>query len=94
MRRLIKLALIALGIRALWHWRQRRQAKSPAVAPAAGTPTVDPADELRRKLAESRTDEPESGSPVVPEATVEERRAEVHDHARAALDDMSATDEG
>ena len=58
--------------------------------PVAGD---DPADELRRKLADSRVeDEPAavSSSPV----TVEERRAEVHGQGRSALEEMRETDEG
>jgi hypothetical protein len=38
------------------------------------------------KLAESRTES--AATDAVPEATVSERRAEVHDEARAALDEM------
>jgi hypothetical protein len=45
-RRLVKLALIALGIRALWQWRARRRAEASAVT-AAPEP-ADPAGELRR----------------------------------------------
>jgi hypothetical protein len=89
-RRLVKLALIALGIRALWRWRRRRQAE--VLAPAPASAAVDPADELRRKLAESREEEPEAVS--VPEATVEERRSQVHEHGRATLDEMTSPDEG
>ena len=93
-RRLVKLAVITLGIRALWRWRQRRRAEDAFLAPAPTAPAVDPADELRRKLAESRGDEPEDVDAALPETGVEERRAEVHEHARATLDDMSSTDEG
>ena len=93
-RKLVKLALIALGIRALWRWRQRRQAEAASLAPAPAAPAVDPADELRRKLAASRSDEPEPADGAAPEPTVEERRAEVHEDAREALDDMSSTKEG
>jgi hypothetical protein len=87
-RRLIKLALIALGIRALWRWYRRRQA---ARSPLATAPTTtDPADELRRKLAASR-DEPAPEPAVEPETTVEERRSDVHEHARATLDEMTSS---
>jgi hypothetical protein len=54
-------------------------------------PDADPADELRQKLAASRTDAPPAveATPSAPEAgSVEERRAEVHEQARAALDEM------
>ena len=92
MRRLIKLALIALGIRAFMHWRKSRkeaQATSPAAAPAA-----DPADELRQKLADSREDGAPDEVPETPTASVADRRAEVHDHGRATLDEMKSSDEG
>lgn len=90
MRKLIKLALIALGIRAFLRWRKsRRQAE--LAPPASASVTADPADELRRKLAESRDDEVTPAAP--PEATVADRRAEVHDAGRAALDEMTSSDE-
>ena len=91
MRKLVKLALIALGIRALWHWRTQRRAEASAV-PALPA-TADPADELRRKLAASRDDEA-VGDAAVTETTVEERRTDVHEQARATLDDMKSVDEG
>ena len=90
-RKLIKLALVALGIRALLHWRKRRkeaQATTPAPEPAA-----DPADELRRKLAESRDDDAPDAVEELPAASVTDRRAEVHEQGRAALDEMKPTDE-
>ncbi len=82
-------------------WRRGRQ--SPEPPPEAAE---DPrAEELRRKLEESRTvaeeqheqaaepetpvdevSEPEPEPPADP--TVEERRAAVHDRARAAADEM------
>ena len=64
----------------------------PAPAPA---PADDPrAEELRRKLEESRTvaeeqvEEAASRETPVDEADVESRRAAVHDRARAAADEM------
>jgi hypothetical protein len=88
-RRLIQIALVALGIRAFLRWRKRRreeQAATPPVEP-------DPANELRRKLAESREEEADA----VPEpaaAAVADRRAAVHGQGRAALDQMKSSDEG
>lgn len=88
MRTLIKVALVALGIRAFLRWREsRRQAQTTAPVQEG-----DPADELRRKLAESReeeTGEAEESSP----AAVADRRAEVHEQGRTALDEMKSPDE-
>jgi hypothetical protein len=90
-RRLVQLAVIALGIRALLRWRKGRHAAATDLS--APPPPADPADELRRKLAASRVDDVVEEDEVVPETTVEERRSEVHDHARATLDDMKSVDE-
>jgi len=72
-------------------YRKLRPAPAPAPAPAE-----DPrADELRRKLEESRTVAEEQHEEVaasaetpVDEADGESRRAAVHDRARAAADEM------
>ena len=71
-------------------YRKLRPASAPAPAPAD-----DPrAEELRRKLEESRTvaeeQHEEVASPETPvdEADVESRRAAVHERARAAADEM------
>jgi hypothetical protein len=92
-RRLIQLAVIALGIRALLRWRKRRRAEAEPVTTA---PTAaDPADELRQRLAESRTESAVDDTPATPDATVEDRRADVHEQGRATLDDIkSSGDEG
>jgi hypothetical protein len=84
MRKLATWVVVTLGIAALLHRLKRRRAAAEPAAPTA--PAVDPADELRMKLAESRTES--AATDAVPEATVSERRAEVHDEARAALDEM------
>ena len=84
MRKLATWVVVSLGIAALLHRRKRRRAAAETATPIV--PAADPADELRRKLAESRT---ESVTPeAVPDATGSERRADVHDEARAALDEM------
>ena len=57
------------------------------------------AEELREKLAESKTAEP-AAEPVVEEPPVaepespEERRQRVHEEGRAALDEMKSDDAG
>jgi hypothetical protein len=84
-RRLVKIALVVLGIRAFLRWRRKRREREAA---AAAPPPPDPADELRRKLAESRTDD---GAPEA--ESVEDRRAEVHEHGRAAADEMTSSGE-
>src|SRR5262245_34807124 len=91
-RKLIKIALIALGIRALLRWWKRRRAEAELEA----APPPDPADQLRQKLAESRSDdasELEGGDVATTEASVADRRAEVHEQGRAALDEMKNPDE-
>ncbi|HZE28686.1 MAG TPA: hypothetical protein VE055_01205 [Gaiellaceae bacterium] len=68
----------------------------PAPAPAPAPPDDPRAEELRRKLEESRTvaedQYEEASSPgeteADAEADVESRRAAVHDRARAATDEM------
>jgi hypothetical protein len=91
-RKLIKIALVALGIRALLRWwkRRREQQATPAAAPVA-----DPADELRRKLAETRADDEADAGEAgdAPAPSVADRRADVHDAGRAALDEMKPSDE-
>ena len=88
MRRLLTWLLVSIGIAALVR-RLRRRGEPDYEEPTAASPrrADDPADELRRKLAESRTEEPPE-APEPPEETVEERRADVHEQGRAALDDM------
>lgn len=63
--------------------RLRRRKQAPAAA--------DPAEELKQKLAETRTDEapPEvEPEPEERQAPLDERRRAVHDRARMAMDDM------
>ena len=65
-------------------FRRRKRKSAPEVAP-------DPAEELKQKLAESRTDEGAPGPEPEPETSqpsLDERRRAVHDKARAAIDDM------
>ena len=78
-------------------WRRGRRSPEPPPEPVE-----DPrAEELRRKLEESRTvaeeqheqaaepERPVDEAPDAPvDASVEDRRAEVHERARAAADEM------
>ena len=96
MRRLLTWLVVSLGIAALIR-RLRRSSgpaeTAPAEQPAAAAADDDPADELRRKLAEARVDEEPAAVSPTP-VTVEERRAEVHGQGRSALEEMRETDEG
>jgi hypothetical protein len=73
---------------------RRHRAEAPALPPAL--PAEDPADELRRKLAESR-DPGAAGAgptePTEPKESLEERRARVHAKAQEALSAMDDLEE-
>jgi hypothetical protein len=90
-RRLIKIALVALGIRAFLRWRKSRQDERESL-PAAPQQDADPADELRQKLAESREEETVAASEPT-SAAVADRRTEVHEQGRSALDQMKSSDQ-
>jgi hypothetical protein len=90
MRKLITWAIVTLGIAAIAR-RLRKRKDAPASSQEA-TPAGDPADDLRRKLEQSRSEGVSQEAP--PEASVSERRAEVHDEGRAALDEMRSRDPG
>lgn len=88
MRKLATWLAVTLGIAALLHrLKRRRRALGPA---ASDAPMADPASELRRKLATSRSED--GPQEAAPEATVAARRGEVHGEARAALDEMRSRD--
>jgi hypothetical protein len=83
MRRLLAWLGLAAGALAFWRWLGRRKAVPEA--------PVDPAEELKQKLADSRSDEPAveaAAEPEEPQASLDERRRAVHDRARQAMDDM------
>ena len=92
MRKLIKIALVALGIRAFLRWRKSRH-EAVETTSLPPEPASDPAGELRRKLAESREDDtpPETDAP--PAAAVADRRADVHEQGRATLDEMTSSED-
>jgi hypothetical protein len=84
MRRLLAWLTCAAG--AAWIVRRFRRS-APNV--------IDPAEDLRRKLEESRADEPptaataDSAEPGEVDApSLDERRRAVHDRGRAAIDEM------
>jgi hypothetical protein len=92
-RRLLTWIVVSLGIAAIAR-RLRKRGQQDESIPARTED--DPADELRRKLAESRSAEEEAAvaePPASPETSVEERRANVHDEGRATLDEMRKPDE-
>ena len=91
MRRRLTWLLVSLGIAALVR-RLKQRGDHTEPTPPPPPRQSDPADELRQKIAESREDEPVDVPPTT-ETTVEERRADVHDQGRSALDDMREADE-
>ena len=96
MRRLIKIALVALGIRwFLKRRKRRREERQAAELPSTQAAAVsEPADELRQKLAASRAEaEPDDAEPAAT-PSVADRRTEVHEQGRATLDEMNSPDEG
>jgi hypothetical protein len=76
---LVALLVGALGVGAFWRRRRRKHDE----------PEYSPADELKAKLAESRSEEDESEKPVL-ETDLDARRREVHDRARGVIDDLSS----
>jgi hypothetical protein len=90
-RRLLTWLLVTLGIAALVRkFRRANATELPRLAPEPSV-TDDPAEELRRKLAESRGEE--AGGEDA-QASVDERRADVHAEGRAALDEMRSSSDG
>jgi hypothetical protein len=83
MRRPVAWLACAIGLA----WLLRRLRRKPPAPPAE-----DPADELRRKLAETRgPDEAEpEPEPPAPDG-IDERRRAVHERGRSAIDDMRGT---
>jgi hypothetical protein len=84
-----------IGIAALGRWLAKRThpVASP-VEPVEATP-ADPAEELRRKLADARVAEPDVAPvPEPPDETLDERRARVHAKAREAIDSMASDSPG
>ena len=80
-------------------YRLLRRRPQPVAEPLVQPEPDGRADELREKLAESRTADPAT-EPVVEEPSAaepespEERRRQVHEEGRAALDDMKSDQSG
>lgn len=93
MRTLVRWLVVTLGVAALVRWLRGRGEAS--WVEAQDEALDDPAEELRRKLAESRGDAADAEpAPDTPAATVDERRADVHAQGRATLSEMTPPDEG
>ena len=90
MRRLLAWIVVTIGIAALVRRLRRRNQQDGATSFEEAED--DPADELRRKLAVSRSDESVEEQPPAPEASVGERRASVHEEGRSTLEEMRGTD--
>lgn len=75
MKRLLALLAGGLGLRMLLRRKLR-----PA-------PVSEPVDELRAKLAETRSED-ETPSPNGTGPDVDDRRADVHERARRAIDEL------
>jgi len=84
LKRLLALVAGGLGLGALLSRRRRRP---------LSTAEPSPADELRERLAESRAAEvehaPDPAPAGEPEPGVADRRREVHERARGAIDELS-----
>ena len=84
-----------VGIAALGRWLARRHGRPSArdgrdawpEPPAASSSGTDPAVELRRRLDESRIEEPPAAE-LPEERTLQERRADVHARAQETTDAM------
>jgi hypothetical protein len=92
MRRLLTWLLVTLGVAALVRRLRRRGGQAEVWTPRD---EGDPAEELRRKLAESRSEDEVAAADTAgaEQSSVEERRAEVHDQGRSTLDEMRGPDE-
>lgn len=91
MRRLLTWLLVTFGVAALVRKLRKRGASAAEPAATPPAPAIsDHAEELRRKLAETRAEEAR-GAAETPEEPVEDRRAEVHAEARATIDEMRSS---
>lgn len=98
-RRLLWLLAIA-GV--AWLWLRKGGARRPQPVVDVPPPAADPADDLRRKLDETKERGSESAAPADAQSDpgpadakdLAAKRQEVHDRARSASDEMrrSSTD--
>ncbi len=74
------------GIAALGRYASRRTYRAPSLENGPETAVSDPAEELRRRLADAREAEPDVATEQ--DESLEARRARVHAKAREAIDAM------
>ena len=86
MRRLVDWIGGALSGVVVYRLLKRRRQPAGAAAPAEADSR---AEELRAKLAESRASDEQPPAPAPPEDSLEERRRQVHEEGRAAIDRMT-----
>lgn len=93
-RTLFRWVVVTIGLAALVRWLRRRGDEPSALEAQIGEEArEDPAEELRRKLAESRAPDAEPAAPPAAEASVDARRSDVHAQGRAALAEMTSSAE-
>ena len=88
MRRALTWLAGAIGLAALLRHLSRRRAAAHATSSPPPPVAEDPADELRRKLADQYEGEETVDQPVDTPADLEARRARVHAQAQEAIDSM------
>ena len=69
----------------------RRRSRAAAIAPVSVEAPPDPAEELRRRLDETR-DVPAAAADSDPSGSLDERRARVHERAQDAITLMRGAD--
>jgi len=93
-RRLLGWTAGLAGIAALARLLAARRVRPQAPTVPPMLPSPDPAEELRRKLAETRDDVAATAATTpVPSETIDERRARVHAKAQATVEAMEALQE-
>lgn len=86
--------LVLTGLAALAAWLLRRRTPvEPYVEGRLDAFSTDPAEELRRKLDETRGRASDEEAPAPAAGDLDGRRREVHDRARAAADEMRGSSE-